>query len=193
MKSDSADLQRLGLIWILFYCAVGVLAVRLVYMQILRHDVYTQVAEKNRTQVIYQNAPRGRIYDRNEVELATSRPAFSLIYLPGKKQDARFLEDLADSLAGELHAEKEDVLESLKDAQREQTAIHLAENLSLKSMMRLSELKTIFPGVELIVEARRHYPGGALAGHLLGYMGKMDKGAWRRLKDDGYRVDSWIG
>jgi penicillin-binding protein 2 len=60
-------------------------------------------------------------------------------------------------------------------------------------MFRLSELKTIYPGVELIVEARRSYPFGRFASHLLGYMGKMDPRSWRALRNKGYRVDSRIG
>lgn len=192
MRQKAAYHDRLDLFWIAFYCAVGVLAVRLVHIQILRNAYFTEVAERNRTQIIYQNAPRGRIYDRNKVELATSRPAFSLIYLPGKNEDGEMLETLAASLAEELHVEKEDTLGTLRDAQRAQTPVHF-ENLPMKSMLKLSELKTIFPGVDLIVEARRAYPFGASTGHLLGYMGKIDKETMRRYRDRGYRADSWIG
>lgn len=185
--------ERLNLLWIAFYACVAVLGCRLLYIQVIRNVYYTQVAESNRTQIIPQNAPRGRIYDRNGEVIATNRPAFSLIYLPGEERDPESLDTLAGSLAKELHQEKGEVLERLQEAQREESAVHLAENLPLKAMFKLSELKTIYPGVDLIVEARRYYPRKSFAGHLLGYMGRMDKRELRRLRGKGYRLDSWVG
>jgi len=74
--------ERLTLLWGVLSAAVGLFALRLVYMQVLRNVYYLQAAEQNRTQTIYQNAPRGQILDRNGRILATNRPAFSVIYLP---------------------------------------------------------------------------------------------------------------
>ncbi|MFC1678880.1 penicillin-binding protein 2 [Elusimicrobiota bacterium] len=193
MRSSGLFHERLNLLWIGCYCMGVILGVRLLHVQVIRNVYYSRVAESNRTQIIPQTAPRGRVYDRHGEVIATSRPAFSLIYLPGKARDTARLQGLAESLAVELHEERGDLLERLKEARREESAIHLAENLPLKAMFRLSELKSIYPGVDLIVEARRYYPKGAFAGHLLGYMGKMDKRSWRKLRARGYRVDSWIG
>lgn len=193
MRQRGLRHERLNLLLTAAFCVVALLGVRLMHMQVIRNMYYLRVAESNRTQIIHQAAPRGRMYDRNGDIVATSRPAFSLIYLPGKEKEPEYLIRLSEILSKELHRSKEDLLELLKEAQREESAIHLAENLSLKPMFRLSELKTIYPGVDLIVEARRYYPNGPHAGHLLGYMGKMDKRSWRKLKSKGYRVDSWIG
>jgi penicillin-binding protein 2 len=185
--------ERLDLMWVASYVAVGLLGLRLLHVQVIRNVYYAEVAERNRTQIIYQTAPRGRIYDRRGAPLATSQPAFSLIYLPREKKDPALLAGLADNLARELHREREELLERLREATEEESAIRLAENLPLQTMFKLSELKTVYPGVDLIVEARRYYPYGDFAGHLLGYMGKMDKRGWRKLREHGYRIDSWIG
>lgn len=185
--------DRLNLLWIACYAGAVLLGVRLLHVQVIRNVYYARVAESNRTQIIHQSAPRGKIFDRRGTVIATSKPAFSLIYLPGETRDATRLAGLAKSLSAELHEDDEELLERLKEAHQEETAIHLAENIPLETMFKLSELKTIYPGVDLIVEARRLYPNGAFAGHLLGYMGRMDKRSWKRLKSRGYRVDSWIG
>ncbi|MFA6093042.1 MAG: penicillin-binding protein 2 [Elusimicrobiota bacterium] len=192
MRQDVVYHDRLRVLWIAYYCCVAVLGIRLMYLQVLRNVYYTQVAERNRTQSIYQTAPRGRIYDRNGEALATSRPSFSLIYIPGREESPR-LASLASDLSVELGLDKEDLLSSLEEAWREQAAIHLAENLPLKIMFKLSEIKTLYPGVDLIVEARRHYPRGAFASHLMGYLGKVDRQAWNALKAAGYRLDSRVG
>ncbi|MBI3297699.1 MAG: penicillin-binding protein 2 [Elusimicrobia bacterium] len=185
--------ERLDALWLAATVAVGFLGVRLLHMQVVRNAYYAEVAERQRTQIIAQAAPRGRVYDRNGDIVATNQPAFSLIFLPGKSQDPARLAGLSESLARELHRDRDELLDKLREAVREESAIHLAENLPLKTMFKLSELKTLYPGVDLIVEARRFYPNGAFAGHLLGYMGKIDRRAWRLLRNKGYRVDSWVG
>lgn len=193
MSRGARFTERLDLLWLGATVGVGLLGLRLIHMQVVRNQHYSELAERQRTQVIAQAAPRGRVYDRNGDIVATNQPAFSLIFLPGKAQDPARLAGLADSLARELHRDRGELFERLLEAAREESAIHLAENLPLKTMFKLSELKTLYPGVDLIVEARRHYPYGAFAGHLLGYMGKIDRRQWTRLKGKGYRVDSWVG
>jgi len=185
--------ERLDLLWIACYIGCAVLGIRLLHIQVIRNVYYSRVAESNRTHVIYRTAPRGRIYDRKGEVIATSRPAFSLIYLPGETEDAPKLSGLATSLARELRREKSEILSSLQKAHRDGSAIHLAESLPLETMFRLSELKTIYRGVDLIDEARRYYPKGSFLGHALGHMGKIDKKNLRRYTQRGYRADAWIG
>lgn len=193
MPSGAVFQERLRILWVVLYCGVAALGIRLVQVQVLRNVYYTKVAERNRTQVIYQTAPRGRIYDRNGDVIATNRPTFSLIYLPSKKEGGLNLQGLAADLSEEINRGREALAETLNDAVREQAAIHLAENLPLKAMFKLSEIKTIYPGVDLIVESQRHYPRGAFASHLLGYLGKLDRPAWLSLRGNGYRLDSRVG
>ena len=154
-------------------------------MQLIQAAEWRLAAERNRSQMIHQNAPRGRIYDRNGVPVATNAPAFSLIFLPGKDRHRQDLKPLAQELARQLGRDPDDLLEALEQAVREESAIRLAENLPTQTMFRLSELKTIYPGVDLIVEARRYYPFGRFASHLIGYMGKMGQREWRERKPKG--------
>jgi len=185
--------ERLEILWYCIAAAGLVLGLRLAQMQLVQAAEWRQAAERNRSQMIHQNAPRGRIYDRNGVPVATNAPAFSLIFLPGKDRRRQDLKPLADELARQLDRDPEALLESLEQAVREESAVRLAENLPTQTMFRLSELKTIYPGVDLIVEARRYYPFGRFASHLLGYMGKMNQAEWRKRKPMGYRVDSRTG
>ncbi|HAH07607.1 MAG TPA: penicillin-binding protein 2 [Elusimicrobia bacterium] len=193
MRHDAADTERLRLLWMAFYCCVAILGVRLLQLQVLKNVYYARVAERNRTQIIYQTAPRGRIYDRNGEVLATSRPTFSLIYLPGKQDGRGDISGLAADLAAELALDKESLQDSLNEAWNEQAAVHLSENLPLKTMFKLSEIKTLYPGVDLVVEAQRDYPRGAFASHLIGYMGRLDREGWKALRASGYRMDSRVG
>ena len=185
--------ERLDVLWACCYGAAAILGLRLFQVQVAQNMEYARAAERNRTQIIRRAAPRGRIYDRSGDVMATSQAAFSLIYMPGKEKDERYLQRLARDLAPPLGEEEKEVLESLRRSVSEESAIRLAENLPPRTMFQLSELKTIYRGIDLIVEARRYYPYGASLAHLLGYLGRMDERSWKELKREGYRVDSRIG
>ncbi|MFH1618966.1 MAG: penicillin-binding protein 2 [bacterium] len=195
MKIDRVPAQRLNILWIMVYAGAMLLAVRLLDIQILRHQQYKEAAERNRTQVIRQTAPRGRIFSCDGVAVATNRPAFSLIFLPGKIKDPVYLKRLAADFSPKLKATSRELLAELQKAFERGSPVRLAENLPAKTMFALSELKTRYPGVSLIVEAQRFYPFGSFASHLLGYMGKMNAGEWSRARREGknYQIDSNVG
>ena len=199
MKQDAGRRQRLEILWWVIAAGGAALGLRLAQLQILDSAEYRLMAERNASQMIYQAAPRGRIYARPDaqhpegVPLATNQPSFSLIFLPGKGQARQDLEPLARELGRQLGRDPRDLLETLDQAEREQSAARLAENLPTATMFQLSELKTLYPGVDLITEARRYYPFGRFASHLLGFMGKMSPREWRVRKAQGYRADSRVG
>ena len=198
-RATGGPRERLEILWWVVAAAGATLGLRLAQLQILDSAEYRAMAERNASQMIYQAAPRGRIYARPDdahpegVPLATNQPSFSLIFLPGKGRARQDLEPLARELGRQLGRDPQDLLETLEEAEREQSAARLAENLPTSTMFQLSELKTLYPGVDLITEARRYYPFGRFASHLLGFMGKMNPREWRDRKTKGYRADSRIG
>ncbi len=192
-RGGAVPQERLEILWSLIAAAGLVLGLRLAQMQLVQAEEWQQAAERNRSQMIHKNAPRGRIYDRHGVPVASNAAAFSLIFLPGQDRRRQDLKPLAAELARQLGRDPDDLFDALEQAVREESAVRLAENLPTQTMFRLSELKTIYPGVDLIVEARRYYPFGRFASHLLGYMGKMGQREWRQRKPKGYRVDSRTG
>lgn len=72
---------RLKILLIVALAASSVIALRLIDIQVLHHQNYMQLAERNRTQVLYQAAPRGRVFTADGVALASNSPSFSLYYL----------------------------------------------------------------------------------------------------------------
>ncbi len=161
-----------------------VVCLRLVYIQILRHDYYLEAAERNRTQVISQTAPRGRMLTRDGVTIAASQPSFALIYLPGRHKDPAYLQRLSDDFAPRLGVQSSELFDTLQDSFDTGSAIHLADNLSTKSMFAFAELRTFYPGIDLVVETKRYYPYGNFASHLIGYMGKVDPRDWQKLRKE---------
>ena len=82
---------RLKTMMLLAAVAGGVIALRLVDIQVLRHNAYLQMAERNRTQVLYQTAPRGRVFTADGIAVASNAPSFSLYYLGMGNKDAAYL------------------------------------------------------------------------------------------------------
>ena len=186
--------ERLQLLWVLAYGAAMLFLIRLVNLQVLDSAHYREIAEKNRTQVIAQAAPRGRIFSSDEVALATSKPSFSLIYFPGQSRTNAEIERMARALARPLGADYDDLRAVISRATAREKPVRLAENLPPKIMLSLSELKAVYPGIDIIVEARRFYPFGAYLTHLMGYIGRMDAKEWAaRSKDKNYSMDSRLG
>lgn len=186
--------ERLEFLWILAYAAALIFILRLVNLQVLGSAHYREIAEKNRTQVIAQAAPRGRIFSADETAIATSKPSFSLIYFPGQARTNAELSRMARALARPLGADYEDLRNAIFKAAAREKPVRLAENLPPKIMLALSELKAVYPGIDIIVEARRYYPFGPYLSHLVGYIGKMDSRDWAALaRDKNYSMDSRLG
>lgn len=184
---------RLKVMMTLAVIAGTIIALRLVDIQILRHNAYLQMAERNRTQIIYQTAPRGRVFTADGVAVASNAPAFSLYYLGGN-QDKDYLAHLARDFSPLLPLTQEELFAKLQTGSSSGKAMLLAENLSTKSTVALQELQLYYPGIYLIEETKRNYPYGIFASHLLGYLGSMDDSQWRKRDVKlGYRLTSKIG
>ena len=186
---------RLKILLIVALITGSVIALRLVDIQVLRHQSYVQLAERNRTQILYQAAPRGRVFTADGVALASNSPSFSLYYLGGNTQiEQNYLNHLVTDIAPYVNLSTQTIRTSLETSGKTGKAIALAENLSTKSTVALQELQQYYPEIYLLEESKRDYPYGMLASHLLGYIGSMDERQWRKRDvNAGYRLTSKIG
>lgn len=186
--------NRLRMLWVLALSAGVVVALRLVDIQLLRHNYYLHLAEQNRTQILYQTAPRGRILTADGKAVAANSPAFDLYYLGAGPKEASYLSHLAQDLAPLLGVTAAEITGKLNQALRSGKAVPLAENLSPKSTIALKELQIYYPGIYLIEENKRSYQYGAFASHLLGYLGRMEGSDWKnRDLSLEYRLDAKVG
>ncbi len=180
---------------LLAYISGAVIALRLIDIQLISHKRYTMAAEQNRTQILYQTAPRGRIIASDGKVLAGNQAAFSLYYLPGgEKPTDEYMADFSAEIANRLGEQQQTVLTQLKRAIKSGKATAIAKNLSPQKIFSFSELQVYYSGMYLLEETKRYYPSGAFASHLLGYMGTMDNRSWKsRDTDLDYRLNSRIG
>ena len=185
---------RLKGLWILAVGIAGILAFCLIDIQFIRHDMYLQMAERNRTHILYQTAPRGRIFTADGREIATNAPSFSFYYLSVGDKNPEYLKHLADDFSPYLNMTAEEVLEKLEQGAKTGKAVAVAENLSVQSTAALKELQLYYPGVYLIEESKRDYPYGGFASHLVGYIGQMSEAEWKNRNPRlNYRLNAKVG
>jgi penicillin-binding protein 2 len=185
---------RLNRLLALAFIVTGVIALRLVDIQLLSHKKYTKAAEQNRTQILYQTAPRGKILTREGAVIAGNMPSFSLYYMPGAELDKEALDSFVSDIAAQLAAPREDILKKMMSALKNGKATPLAENVSSQKIFSAAELQVYHSGLYVLEETKRYYPFGNFASHLIGYMGTMDSKSLPLISSGlGYRLNSKIG
>ncbi|HSV43903.1 MAG TPA: penicillin-binding protein 2 [Candidatus Bathyarchaeia archaeon] len=183
--------MRLNIIRIIVVFLFIVLAVDLVYVQVLRGNYFYNLSVNNRIRVIPLEGQRGRILDRNGVVLADSRLSFNVTVIP---QDIRDKEVLFGYLSEILDVEQEKLVQRFEQRRYTPFApVVVAEDVEKKTAMVLEENKFRFPGLYIQETFRRWYPFNEVASHVLGYVGLIDTEKIKRLKNYGYSRQSVVG
>ncbi len=177
------SMTRLGVVAILFALLFGVLGLRLWTMQIAGVHAYQERAQRQQIRVVTTPAPRGDIFDINQVKLAGTRSALAVVV------DLALIDDseipwLAENLAAFLDQPTSEVIEALSGPNRG-ALITLAPDLTDSQATFLFEHREDFPGVAVIPQPIRTYPLGDLAAHVLGHIGRPNEQDLERDDVDG--------
>jgi penicillin-binding protein 2 len=178
---------------------VALLASRMVYLQVMRHDAYALQAEANRIAVVPIVPNRGLIVDRNGVVLANNYSAYTLEISP--RRSAAELDALIEELSAVVEISPRDrrrfrrLQEELKGAE----TVPIRSRLSDEEVARFTARRFQFPGVEIKARLFRSYPLGETGSHLLGYIGRVnqfEKSAmedWPEERQANYKGTEYIG
>ena len=186
--------QRRALVMlVLVMLALGGLLARMYQLQIVEHEIYTTLSDKNRVQVQSVPPPRGLVYDRNNLLLAENRPVFSLTLVP--ERVGRMDETLA-RLTEILSISDEDIerfQRRLNEPRRPFQEIPLSYDLNEEEIARMAVHRHRFPGVEVKAELVRYYPHSELTAHALGYVGRINRNELQRIDPVNYAGTNYIG
>jgi penicillin-binding protein 2 len=181
--------------WVVLVCFL-LLASRLAYLQVVRHDDLLAQAESNRTAILPTVPPRGTILDRNGVVLASNYSAYTLEITPSKVQD---LETTINELAELVDIQLKDRrrFKRLREESKSFDSLPIRNRLTDEEVARFSAQSYRFPGVEIKARLFRQYPYGELASHVIGYIGRINQRDKDRLEADdesaNYRGTEYIG
>jgi cell division protein FtsI (penicillin-binding protein 3) len=147
--------------------------VRLVWLQVYRHDAMVAEATEQKDREVVLNPRRGEIVDRNGGLLAISVDADSINANPSKVE---YPDELADAVCWALGGcsadERNEYVRRLRKKDRKQ--VFLRRQVTLDASARVAAQK--LPGVFISPEPRRYYPKRELAAHVLGYLGTDSAG-----------------
>jgi penicillin-binding protein 2 len=176
--------------------AFGLLAARLVYLQIYKHDELATQAENNRIAVLPVVPNRGLILDRNGVVLANNYSAYTLEITPDKTGN---LEATINQLAEvvDITARDRKRFKRLMEENRNFESLPIRTKLSEEEVARFTAQRFRFAGVDIKARLFRNYPLGEVGSHLIGYIGRINATEKEKIEDSedeaNYRGTEYIG
>lgn len=161
--------RRLSFIGLILLIAVGLVVYRLISIQFGIDSAYfTEIAIREYRSQTTIRPPRGEVYDRNGVLLATNAVEYEVGMSPILIYDR---EGTADQLAEIMGLDREQLL---RDMARPDPYIQLARPAPALVGQRL--LEADLDGIVIAPLTRRYYPHGAVAAHVLGFVGYDEVG-----------------
>lgn len=182
-------LVMLGLVVVLF----GILIGRFYQLQVIEHETYTTISDRNRVQVRSVPPTRGLIYDRNGTLIAENRPVFSVTLVPERVEN---MDATLERLQALLTISEEDVdrfRRRLQEPRRPFQELPLHYDLTEQEIASMAVHRHELPGVEVSAELVRHYPFGELNAHALGYVGRVNREELQRIDPVNYAGTNYIG
>ena len=156
-------------------------------LQIVRHEELQSKAVSQQTRRTVVTASRGTIYDRTGNIMAISASAETIILSPleidravnDKDSPVSWTKDsLAAGLAEILGSDASSIRKRMDNTESQYEVIKLRAEEETANAVRtyISENKIV--GVHLVADAKRYYPYGSLASHVIGFVGDENTGLY---------------
>jgi len=171
---------------------LAALGTRLFYLQVVRHDYFSDLSQGNRIRIEPIPPNRGLIFDRHGEALALNRPAYQLELVREQTPD---VEDTLARLVGIGLLPEEDVERTMRaiKARRSFDAVPIRLQLSEEELARFAVNRPDFPGVEVRPRLTRHYPKGGTGVHAIGYVAAISEQDQERIDVPNYAGTTLIG
>jgi penicillin-binding protein 2 len=174
------------------------IALRLLYLQVLQHDDLHQRGETNRISIVPVVPNRGLILDRNGIVLANNYAAYTLEVTPAKLANIdQTIEELAKVI--DITPRDRRRFKKLREESKGIDSLPIRTRLTDEEVARFAVQRFHFPGVEIKARLFRNYPWGELASHVIGYIGRINTAekklveSWPDEEQSNYRGTEYIG
>jgi cell division protein FtsI/penicillin-binding protein 2 len=166
---------RARLWYVLVMCAFGIFAVRLFYLQIIRHEYYKQSATIGHLKEYEINADRGVIKAHNGssavVPIALNQTLYTVYADPTLVREPA---KVAETLAAVLKGNQSEYLGKL--SAKDTRYVIIARKATKEQQKAILDKK--YPGVGAQEQHYRTYPNGSLAAQVLGFVNDDSKGVY---------------
>ncbi|MEE9447674.1 MAG: penicillin-binding protein 2, partial [Arenicellales bacterium] len=184
--------KRLVMISFLVVLLAIILVFRLVYLQVDQYEKFATLSDKNRVDTHSIAPVRGLIFDRNGEPLASNIRAYNLEVLPKQVND---MNSLLMSINEVISLSEKDIEQFKKQVKYRPSFERqvLRANLSESEAAKYSVHQHRLPGTYLVAALQRYYPEGELMGHVLGYVGRINRKDLERVDKKAYGGTHYIG
>ena len=151
---------------------MGLLALRMRYMQVEEADKFRLLAEENRINIRLIPPARGEIFDRNGVPIAVNNPAYRISLT---REDAGDVEEVLRRLTSLIKLTDEELERAQTELKRTQPffPVTVADQVAWSDVTQVAVNAPALPGVTPEVGLTRTYPQGSDFAHVVGYVGPV--------------------
>ena len=161
---------------------MGVLALRMRYMQVDQADEFRTLAEENRINIRLIPPERGLIHDRNGILIAGNQQNYSIVVV---REDAGDIDETIAKINQLVPLDPDDTARSVKEIKRRSpfVPVTLADRLSWEDFSTIAVNAPALPGVTPEVGLSRFYPLDDDFAHIVGYVGPVSDYDLSKLQD----------
>ncbi|MBI9077570.1 MAG: penicillin-binding protein 2 [Desulfatibacillum sp.] len=181
--------QRVTYAMLLMAVAFGVLALRLVYLQVLQGDRLHRLSENNAIRLESLDPTRGLILDSGGVILADNRPRFDICLVP---RDAKPRETILPLLACLLGMDQKEIEDKIGKAASFQPVL-IKDDVGRDVLGIVEARRYELPGVVVRVKPQRHFPGKGTTAHIVGYLSEISLDELRSSQYPNRKSGDFIG
>ncbi|MBM3210234.1 penicillin-binding protein 2 [Candidatus Saccharibacteria bacterium] len=177
MNITTINNQRIKQLGLLFAAALVIIILRLFYLQIIQHGVYTDIARAEQQKQLTLPASRGELYalDNGEpVKIAMNETVYTVFADP-ETVDRDELGEIISSLNEIAGAETVDEVRDKLTKENSRYQV-VARDITRTQAQLLKDKK--YAGIGFIEGSRRTYPEGRLAAQTLGFVNAEGKGQY---------------
>lgn len=145
--------------------------IRLFYVQVLKHDDFTELAKQNWDREVPFASERGEITDRNGEIIVSNKLAPTLYFMPAQNDN---IKEAANKIAEVLDLDAQKLFEKMNSTAYLVKLAPEAKNISYEQAVQIQGLKIdgLYSGVDYV----RHYPYGSLLSRFIGFTGYDTQG-----------------
>lgn len=167
--------KRVIVVLILCSLAIVYLLVRLIYIQVIKSEHYTQKAYEQQTRERKVSAKRGTVYDATGEKILAQSVSVSVITAVPNNVENK--EEVATKLAEMLQISKDDILAKLNKNTASQTIASKVDEDTTTKVLKYIEEEEI-EGIRVDEDTQRIYPYGDMLAQVMGFVGTDNKGLY---------------
>ena len=161
---------------------MGLLGLRMRYLQVDQADEFRLLAEENRINIRLIPPARGEIFDRNGVVLAANEPSYRITIV---REDAGDVEEVIARLSTLIELDDNALNRAMTEMKRSPPflPVTVAERISWEEMSRVAVNTPALPGVTPEVGLSRQYTTNGDFAHVIGYVGPVSDYDLSKIED----------